>query len=106
MGKIFDKVLRIMGFKELIKIPGKTSYDQLTNPEVAMMIDAFLTEGNEFFDPLAFNDFLHTQLKNSDLKQLQEDMSSKAFGPTEGNEWPPINRHYLEQLIHELRREE
>jgi len=94
-----------MGFAELIRIPGKSSYDQLTKSEVAMMIDAFLGEGNEFFDPLAFNDFLHAELKNDDLKQLQEELNSKAFGPTEGNEWPPVNRDYLVQLMSELKRE-
>lgn len=106
MGRLSDKLLRAIGFKELIRIPGKSNYDQLTKAEVAMMIDAFLGDGNEFFDPLAFNDFLHVELKNDDLKQIQEDINSKAFWPAKGDEWPAVNRNYLLQIMSELMRED
>ena len=104
MTNLFGKVMKGLGFSKLIKIPGKTSFDQLTKPEVGLMIEAFLQEGNEYFDPLAFNDFLHASLLNEQLKQLQEELNRCAFLPSGGDDWPRVDYDYLKRLVEDLRK--
>jgi hypothetical protein len=102
MGDILARLLRQLGFAELIKLSGKKNFDQLTRPEVGLMIEAFLEGDDEFFDPLAFNDFLHARLQNDDLKKLQEELNKNAFLPARRDEWPLVNREYLKGLVKEL----
>jgi hypothetical protein len=101
--KLVDRILRSIGFSRLIKIEGKESFDELTPSEVGLMIDAFLGNGNEFFDPLAFNDFLHAQLRNETLKSIQEELNAKAFIPKSAGKWPRINTEFLSVLSEKLK---
>lgn len=90
-------------FTKLIKIPGKYWFDDLAPDEVALMIEAFLSGDDEYFDPLAFNDFLHAKLKNEVLKGIQSELNKKAFVPTRKGEWPEIDRDYLAAMVAILR---
>lgn len=103
MAKLWQATMEMLGFSKIIKIPGKDNFDQLTRPEVALMIEAFLDDGNESFDRLAFNDFLHAELENDNLKGLQADLKQNAFLPTKDDEWPAINYSYLRELSDNLR---
>lgn len=94
--------MKVLGASDLIKISGKSDFDQLTKTEIGLMIEAFLGDGNEFFDQLAFNEFLHAKLKNKDLRQIQDDLNRNSFLPAEGDEWPPINFAYLKSLASSL----
>jgi len=103
MGKVLDRTMGILGFSKLIKIPGKSSFDQLEQDEIALMIEAFLEDGNESFDPLAFNDFLHADLQSEKLREIQRDLNANAFLDSSGDDWPRVNRPYLEGLVARLK---
>lgn len=96
----------MISISRLIKIPGKNRFNQLTCKEIAFMIDAFLNGNNDYFDKLAFNDFLHAKLKNESLQQIQGDLIKNAFLKSEGNDWPKINEEYLIKYMKELQHKE
>lgn len=100
---VFEKLLSFLGFSKLIKIPGKSDFNDLTGAEVAAMIDAFLDGTNDQFDELAFNDFLHTRLKNDELLWLQRELNKNAFIPRAGETMPEINVQYLRTLSKRLK---
>jgi hypothetical protein len=99
----FKRCLRFFGFTPLIKIEGKNDFDQLTLPEVGVMIDAFLDGSNDYFDALAFNDFLHAHIKNPELKQIQIALNEHAFLPARKGVIPEVNIAYLRATSGTLR---
>ena len=103
MAKLFNRVLNMIGFTKLIKIEGKSDFNELTPVEVSLMIDAFLGDGNQYFDPLAFNDFLHAKLSNENLKPIQRNLNDNAFVQKSGNKWPDINTAFLLELSKKLK---
>jgi len=118
--KLVDKILFVLGIKKfegrelrelisdreftpLIKIDGKEHFNDLTLPEVGLMIDAFLDDGDEYFDPLAFNDFLHAELSDETLKSIQTELNAKAFIPQKGDKWSEIDKGFLSALSAKLK---
>lgn len=89
-------------FSKLIKIPGKLWFDDLTPEEIGLMIDSFLNDGNEYFDALAFNDFLHAKLNNNTLIEIKQELNENAFLDNP-NGWPSINTKYLMTLSKKLK---
>ena len=87
---------------KLIKIPGKSWFDELTIAEVGLMIDAFLVGGNDLFDGTALTDFIHADVNVDWMKSLQAELREKAF-LDKAKGWPEIDRNYLEQKATELK---
>ena len=89
---------------KLVRIPGIGWYDDLSPSQVGLMIDSFLNhnEDDDNFDPLAFNDFLHADLRNDALIKIQKDLNENAFLKPVGDEWPEINKEYLQNLSKKL----
>ncbi len=89
---------------KLIKIPGKNSFDDLNENEVAFMIDAFFfEEGNENFDKLALNDFLHADLSKKNLVDIQKKLNANMFIDVGKGKWPDINENFLLELANQLK---
>jgi hypothetical protein len=100
---ILNRLLQSIGFSKIIKIPGKSNFDELSIHEVGLLIDSFFCDGNEEFDALAFNEFLHAKLRNERLKRIQRDLNENAFIDSDDDEWPKINENYLRQLARTLK---
>lgn len=102
---LFKKVMRILGFTEIIKIPGKSNFDALEAYEVALMIEAFVNDDDNHFEPLAFNEFLHADLKNEKLQAIQKELNENAFYSATGEGWPSIDWRYLNSMSLKLKGE-
>lgn len=100
---VFSTILRILGFTPLIKIEGKSSFDELGPEEFGELIDSFLCGGNESFDKIAFNEFLHWKVTSPLALHLQKVLSEHSFLPPKDMEYPPINEPYLRQLSSQLK---
>lgn len=62
--------MRLMGFESYIKIPNK-GFGDLSEGELASMIEAFLEGGNDDFDQSALYEFTHMNYK---IKHLEESL--------------------------------
>jgi hypothetical protein len=102
---LFEPIFRAIGFTKIIKIEGKSRFDQLTKREVGVLIDSFLEGGNEYFDKIAFNEFLHADLGSSDLVNIQEALNRNTFVPSKLRRSPDINMEYLISLSKMLKGE-
>lgn len=92
---------------DIIKIPGKTSFDDLSLKEIGLMIDAdssLSPEGNDFFSSSALDEFLHSAiLKRADLKAIQKKVLDNIYLGVAGSKVKKINTEYLQKLSAELR---
>lgn len=92
---------------DIIKIPGKTSFEDLSLKEVGLMIDAdssLSPDGNEFFSSSALDEFLHNSiLERSDLKAIREKILNNIYLDIEGSKRKKINIKYLRWLARELK---
>ncbi len=93
----------MFGFTRIIKIPGKSTFDELDAREFAVLIESFLSGGNASFDEIALNEFLHAKVKQPLACALQARLVANAFLPSQHDEWPTINVSYLTNLVSELR---
>jgi len=89
-------------FSRIIKIKGKTNFDQLTKAEVALMIEAFLNGGNKSFDKLALNEFLHEKISCPALLDIQIELQKNTFIKNTDGGWPTINEIFLNEMIRKL----
>ena len=96
-------------FKRIVKIP-KKSFEDLTLPEVASMVEAdsaFGPNGNRDFDACALDEFLHCfKPKRDDLKEIQSRILANIYLDRPGSEQKDINREYLEATARKLRQGE
>ena len=67
---MFKKLANLLGIKSYIKIPHR-SFSQLDDVECAKMIDAFLNNGNEFFEQNALPEFTLMSYKSERLESLK-----------------------------------
>jgi len=102
--KLIDKVLDIIGFKKIIKIEGKNDFDQLNEYEVGLLIDSFLEDDSEYFDKLAFNEFLHWDIKKENLLKIQNNLNENTFTACEGANWLTVNEAFLRNLSKKLKK--
>ena len=95
---------------DIIKIPGKAHFDDLSLKEVALMIEAdssICQEGNDCFSSNALDEFLHnTSLSRSDLKAIQQDILANIYVDVEGSKNKKINIEYLLDLSKKLNQDE
>ncbi len=91
---------------DIIKIPGKISFDDLSLKEISLMIEAdssISPDGNDFFSSNALDEFLHnTSLSRSDLKAIQQDILANIYISIEGSKNKKINIKYLLDLSKKL----
>lgn len=92
---------------EIIKIPGKTSFDQLSLKEIGLMIDAdssISPNGNEFFSSSALDEFLHNAaLQRPELKAIQTRILDNVYLDVDGKKTKKINTDFLKCLSAELK---
>jgi hypothetical protein len=93
----------VFGFHKLIKISGKSKFDQLTWPEFGELIDSFFDGGNASFDAIAFNEFLHWNVKDSEITRLQRELNEHAFVKRAYGAWPDVNEGWLRALSAQLK---
>jgi hypothetical protein len=93
--------------KDIIKIPGKKSFDDLSLQDVGLMIEAdssLSPGGNAFFSSSALDEFLHNAvLERPDLKSIQEEILNNIYLDVEGSRVKVINTEYLKCLSKELK---
>ncbi|WP_395645178.1 hypothetical protein [Terricaulis sp.] len=85
-------------FTRIIKIAGKSRFDQLTPEEFGVMIDAFLDGGNEAFDGTALSEFIGTPSREPRLRALQIEIVDNMLLPSEAEGIPPVNEPWLRAL--------
>lgn len=90
-------------FYRLIKISGKSSFEELSLPEVGLMIaaDSSISEnGNESFSSRALDEFLHSaDLKRQDLIEVRDRILREIY--CDGNP-KRINTKFLRKISREL----
>lgn len=91
---------------KLIKIPGKNSFEELTIPEVGLMIEAdssLSKNGNEYFSSRALDEFLHgIDLKRSDLIEVRERILREIYIDNPPSKIKKINTEFLKKISREL----
>ena len=68
--KFIKRALKFVGVINLVKIPGKNFFN-LSNSEMAMMIDSFIAGGNEKFDESALPEFMLVPNRNPRLEEIR-----------------------------------
>ncbi|MFP1683197.1 hypothetical protein ACLD0W_11850 [Alloalcanivorax sp. C16-1] len=76
-GKFF-KIFKMLGFVEIIKIPGK-SFDDLSPYEIGLMIDAFVYDEDKYFDPMALGEFLNYKINNDKVRIIRDEIKSGIY---------------------------
>ncbi len=93
-----------------IKIPSKSSFEDLTIEEIGLMIEAdssISKNGNESFSSSALDDFLHnTVLKRTELAELQSSILENIYIDVPGSNSKEINVKYLKALAAKLKQED
>lgn len=99
---MLDKLLDFLGFKSYVLIPGKT-FDNLTNEEISLMIDADLRGANESFEQAALSEFTLQKYKDERLERIKEEILEIMRGgiDAEGN-WTPNAVQQLKLLQEKL----
>ena len=95
-----------MLFKNLIKVPGK-SFESLTKSDIADMIDAYLSDGNECFYASALPEFMIIPnkvewIESVRLKILNIDEARRLYDNLDGIS-TVAGREDLKKIIIELR---
>lgn len=67
---ILEKLLRALGFENLIHIPG-ASFGTLSNKQVALMIEGAIFGENDLFDSGAVHEFMIIPSRNSRLERIR-----------------------------------
>jgi len=68
---MFGNLLKLFRVGYYVKIPGK-NFDNLSDIEFAVMIDAHLNEGNDEFDESALTEFTLMKYQDSRLESLRQ----------------------------------
>lgn len=103
---IFDKLLRALGFKRLIRIPG-VSFENLTDEQAAILIEEFIANVEDKFDSSALYEFRVIPNKDSRIenirKRVLEIEASCASGDYPDSLRTKSGRAALKNLASELR---
>mgnify|MGYP000878662199 CR=1 FL=1 len=92
-----------MAIKKIIKIPGKSEFDQLTWEEFGLMIDAFLDGENDAFVSEALSEFTAWGVRNPVLRDLRRHIIDNMLLPADGDAIPPVNEKWLRALSAKLK---
>jgi len=84
MVKLFEALLRVLGFKNLIRIPGAT-FHTLSNEQVALMIEGAVFGENDLFDPGALHEFMLVPNRSTQLEQLRVRIERIALNNASGD---------------------
>ena len=89
-------------FQKIIKIPGKSSFRDLTVAEVAKMIEAdssLQSGGSEYFDSCALDEFLHCGSLSGrpDLQEIRDHIARNIYIDVPGREAKEINVEFLKE---------
>ena len=92
---------------KLIKIPGKTSFEDITLQELGLMIEAdssICENGNDYFSSRALDEFLHgTTLKRPDLIKIREYILKDIYINLPESKNKKINVDFLKKTAQELK---
>ncbi len=88
---------------KIIKLAGKSSWDELTWHEFALMIDAHLGGPNAAFEDDALSEFLCMPVRMPQIEALQIDLRQNAYLPTDHGVVPDVNVEYLRALSARLK---
>jgi hypothetical protein len=91
----------------LVKIPGKSSFEDITTREVGLMIEAdssISENGNEYFSSRALDEFLHgSTLKRPDLINIREQILKDIYIDVPESKTKNINTEFLKLFARDLR---
>jgi hypothetical protein len=95
---------------KIIKIPGKSSFEDLTIQEVGLMIEADPSicenDGNDYFSSVALDEFLHFRnLKRPDLVKIRDRILQEIYIDIPGSKNKEINTDFLVKIAQELKNE-
>lgn len=65
------KLVELIGFRNLVRLPGRTFYN-LTDEDVALMIEAHSGGDNEGFEQSALSEFMVVPNKDAHLEQIRK----------------------------------
>ena len=100
--------MALFKFEKIIRIPGKSSFSELSILEVALMIEAdsaISPEGNEAFNSCALDEFLYCGKFDNrpDLEQIRADILENIYIHVKGRSDKEINTEYLLEYANKLR---
>jgi hypothetical protein len=95
-------------FKNIIKIPNKESFEDLSLYEIGLMIEAdsaLSKEGSESFDSCALDEFLHFRsFKNHpEMQKIQSHILENIYLEIPGRKNKEINTAFLKAYAKELK---
>ena len=98
--------MSIIKGEEIIKVQGKSKFDELSLSEVGLMIDAdssISKDGNEFFASCAFDEFLHgATIDREDLLEIREHILNNIYLDQDGSSEKQINVEFLKTFSRDL----
>jgi hypothetical protein len=103
---MLSKLLRALGFKKLIHLNG-VSFENLTDEQVALMIEASIFQENDLFDYAALHEFMLIPNESARLERIRRRIVNIALDNSTA-ECPDgleseVGRNDLRALVSELR---